>query len=179
MTAEITAITRPEPESGRNPQEPGTTDKQSTSQLAEKQLAAIDLICMGKSFSEVARTVWVTRQTISRWFNHDPKFRLALEERRTEAHQASVIRLRGLVPRALDVLERALSGEGALKAAVQIVKMAGLHNEPAPLRPEDVGDLEEGQKWRSMTEAMNSLNDPRRQSPFGTPRGQKGKGWRR
>lgn len=141
--------------------------KADAEKLSAAQLTAIDLICLGKNFADVAREIDVTRQTISRWFNHDSDFRLAVEARRTEAHQASLHRLRGLVPRALDVLEKALAGDGALKAAVQVIKMAGLNNAPAPLNPEDLGDLEDGRKWRFTFDAARSA--------FGDQRGANGK----
>src|SRR5438477_7990182 len=51
--------------------------------LNEKQLAAIDLLSCGKSYTAVAKSIDVDRRTIYRW-RQNPEFAGTLEERRLE-----------------------------------------------------------------------------------------------
>ena len=42
--------------------------------ITERQLSAIDALLLGATLTDAARAVGVTRQTVSRWANHDVNF---------------------------------------------------------------------------------------------------------
>jgi transposase-like protein len=130
------------------------SDEKEERNLSPKQELAADLLAAGETISGAAEKVGVARQTLSEWFNHSQEFRIAIESRRAEVWQTMTNKLRALVPKAIEALEQELSGVNRMRAAAQILKLAGLHNAPTPLAPEDVQDLKYG---RSMREAFNSV----------------------
>ncbi len=122
--------------------------------LSVEQENAIDLLVTGTSDREVADAVGVRRQTVCGWRNHHPGFIAALNARRLETWGASSDKLRALLPKALDALEGAITGEAPdWKAAAKIVELAGLDRQGAgvpnlgpysigPTDPEAVIDAE-------------------------------------
>jgi len=93
--------------------------------LSIEQLNAVDLLVTGKSDREVAEVVGVSRQTVCGWRLYDPYFQAELNKRRKEVWGASVDRLRSLLPKALEVLERELEGgDNSLRAALRVLEMA-------------------------------------------------------
>ena len=109
------------------PTKPGKTGHQSNPDLSLEQQNAIDLLVTGQSDQAVAAAVGVTRQTVCGWRNHHPAFAAALNARRLEVWGGAVDRLRALLPKALDALEHAVTGESPdWKAAAEVVKLAGL-----------------------------------------------------
>ena len=109
--------------------------------LTPQQAAAVDLLCTGKTLTDAAAAVEVTRQTVSEWLNHHPGFQAALHNRRQELWESMADALRGLLPRAVEVLKQQLESEQPLAAAVHVLKACGLYGGlPAPggwLEPED------------------------------------------
>ncbi len=101
--------------------------------LSVEQRNAIDLLVTGKTDAETADVVGVSRQTVCGWRNHHPGFIAAMNTRRAEVWGTSTDRLRALLPKALDCLEGAITGETPdWKAAAKVVELAGLHrHEPA------------------------------------------------
>jgi hypothetical protein len=92
-----------------------------------EQLNAIDLLVTGKIDRDVAEAVGVSRQTVCGWRLHDPYFRAELNKRRKEVWGASVDKLRSLLPKALEVLERELDdGPNSYRAALKVLELAGL-----------------------------------------------------
>ena len=114
----------------RNLTNPDATSDWSVSQ---QQQTAIDFIVSGKNLQETADTIGVQRPTVSHWVNHHCGFQAALNSRRQEAFDSMVETLRGLLPKALAVLAKALEGETPLPAALAILKSCGLAS--ANLRP--------------------------------------------
>lgn len=102
--------------------------------LSPPQLAAVDLLAVGKNLTEAAEAVGVTRQTVSEWLNQHDGFRAAVNQRRHELWAAVTDRLRSLVPKALDTLEEGLTA-GNVQAALGLLKAAGLHGLAAPSGP--------------------------------------------
>jgi len=100
--------------------------------LTPQQELAVDLLATGKTITETAEAVEVARQTVSEWLNHNSAFQAGLNYRRQELWRANTNRLRSLIPKALDVLEREIEGKNSLKAAVCILKAAGLEHVGAP-----------------------------------------------
>ncbi len=100
--------------------------------LSVEQENAIDLLVSGTSDRETAKAVGVSRQTVCGWRNHHPAFVAALNARRLETWGASSDRLRALLPKALDCLEGAITGEAPdWKAAAKVVELAGLDRQGA------------------------------------------------
>ena len=96
-------------------------------ELSIEQLNAIDLLLTGKIDRDVAEAVGVSRQTVCGWRLHDPYFRAELNKRRKEVWGASVDKLRSLLPKALEVLERELDdGPNSYRAALKVLELAGL-----------------------------------------------------
>jgi hypothetical protein len=94
-------------------------------QLTAQQHRALDLLAGGSRDSEVARELGVDRTTVWRWRSNDAAFQAELNWRRYELWTASVERLRGLVPSALDALCEELEGPRKLRAAATILELAG------------------------------------------------------
>jgi hypothetical protein len=96
------------------------------------------LLASGTTITEAAKTVGVSRPTVSEWLNHHPAFQATLNSRRQELWTATSERLRTLLPKALDVLEAELEGENRLSAAVHLLKAAGAYGLAMPQGPVDV-----------------------------------------
>ncbi len=128
--------------------------------LSVEQENAIDLLVAGTSDRETAEAIGVSRQTVCGWRNHHPIFIAALNASRLETWGASSDRLRALLPKALDCLEGAITGEAPdWKAAAKIVELAGLDRQGAgvpnlgpssigPTDPEAVVDAEAKKRRR-------------------------------
>ena len=65
--------------------------------------------------------------------------------------------LRGLLPKALEVLKGALEGEAPLPAAVHVLKACGLYGMPAPQGPTDVEDVVIAQRRRAYERMLTGL----------------------
>ena len=108
--------------------------------LTPQQETAVDLLASGKTVTDTAAAVEVTRQTVSEWLNHHPGFQAALNSRRQELWVGMTDALRGLLPKALEVLKCALEGETPLPTAVHVLKACGLYGIVTPLGPKEVED---------------------------------------
>jgi transcriptional regulator with XRE-family HTH domain len=97
-----------------------------------EQLNAIDLLVQGLSDREVAEKVGVARETVTRWRNENPEFRVALYQRRKEIWGNACEKLRALVTDAVNVLEREIKEEGNLRAAIEVLKAVGLYGNIEP-----------------------------------------------
>jgi len=126
-----------------------------TRQLNVKQENAIDLLLQGQSDREVAEAVGVSRQTVTEWRNGNAVFGAELNRRRQEVWGGQQERLRGLVAKAVDVLEEQLEDEQGMTpvrvrqaAAVHILKAVGLYG--SKLEPRGYTDPEMVEAvWRS------------------------------
>ena len=129
-------------QSRHNPTQPDV----KTWALSPYQETAVDLLASGKTITDTAKLVDVTRQTVSEWVHHHPGFQAALNSRRQELWAGMSDRLRGLLPKALDVLEHELDGETPLPAAVHILKACGLYGlliPAGPVEPEEAAVAEQ------------------------------------
>jgi hypothetical protein len=122
----------------RNPTIPDA-EKTLTPQMA----VAVDALATGATIKDAAEQTGVTRQTVSEWFNHQPDFQAALAARRSELWRESVVRMRALVPSALDVIEAELKGEKPLGAARLILSLTGFADAAATIRQPSKGDLDD------------------------------------
>jgi DNA-binding XRE family transcriptional regulator len=94
--------------------------------LKPSQLTALDRLVAGCTDGEAAEAAGVTRQSVHNWKRNNPEFRAELNRRRGELFSTSQDRIRSLIPRALDAIERELEGGAkAPPAAMQLIRLAG------------------------------------------------------
>jgi hypothetical protein len=124
------------PVARHKPTNPDTPDWSLTPQ----QETAVALLASGKTVTDTAQAIEVTRQTVSEWLHHHPGFQAALNNRRQELWEGMTDTLRGLLPKALAVLTRELEGEHPLPAAVHVLKACGLYGVLPPRGPTEVED---------------------------------------
>ncbi len=99
--------------------------------LTPEQLNAIDLLIFGKTDKEVAETIGVGRNTISKWYKN-AFFIAELNSRREKLWTESKNRLKSLVHEAVNVLSNGLYSSDekiAVTSAVHILKSVGLYGE--------------------------------------------------
>jgi hypothetical protein len=126
--------------------------------LAPQQETAVDLLASGKTVTDTAAAVEVTRQTVSEWLNHHPGFQAALNRRRQELWAGMTDALRNLLPQAVEVLKHELEGEARLQAAVHILKCCGLYNGiPAPQGPTEPEDADIAMRRRNYDRMFAAL----------------------
>ncbi len=94
--------------------------------ITPRQQQAADLLALGKTKTEAADAVGVSRQQLSLW-GQNPFFRSAISMRQSELWQVNKDRLRGLAGKAVDVIEKELDS-GNYKSAVELLKIIGLSN---------------------------------------------------
>jgi DNA-binding CsgD family transcriptional regulator len=111
--------------------------------LTPEQLNAIDLLIFGKTDKEVAETLGIGRNTISKWYKN-AFFIAELNSRREALWVDSKARLKSLVHEAVNVLTNGLHSSDekiAITAAVHILKTVGLYGEVkqdfGPTSPEE------------------------------------------
>ena len=97
------------------------TEDHEGSQLNEKQRTAVELLVQGLTDGEVGGKVGACRETVCRWRNGDPHFIAELNQRRLEVWESNRGRIRGLISKALDVLEDRLDN-GDSKVALEFLK---------------------------------------------------------
>jgi hypothetical protein len=96
--------------------------------LTIEQLNAIDLLITGKTDQEVADEVRVNRVTVTKWRNYDIYFQAELNKRRKGIWSASLDKMRALVPKAMERLEKEIDNENGWKIALEVIKIAGIEN---------------------------------------------------
>ncbi|UOQ44576.1 hypothetical protein MUN89_00930 [Halobacillus salinarum] len=92
------------------------------------QLNAIDLLITGKTDQGVAEEIDVNRVTITKWRNYDVHFRAELNKRRKELLGSSMDRMRALIPKAVQRLEKEVDNENGWKIALEILKITGINS---------------------------------------------------
>ncbi|MDP9359536.1 MAG: hypothetical protein M3Q71_14530 [Chloroflexota bacterium] len=136
--------------------------------LSVAQLNAADCLAAGMNDGETAAAVGVSRQTVCGWRNHHPGFIAALNARRLETWGASSDRLRALLPKALDCLEAAITGEAPdWKAAAKVVELAGLDRQgagvpnlgPSSIGPTDPEAVIEAEAKRRRRDPLQDIID--------------------
>ncbi|MFC5713834.1 hypothetical protein ACFPU1_13755 [Thalassorhabdus alkalitolerans] len=96
--------------------------------LTIEQLNAIDLLIAGKSDQDVANVIEVNRVTITKWRNYDVYFRAELNKRRKELWGASIDKMRAILPKAIERLEKEIEKEHGWKVAIELLKISGVNN---------------------------------------------------
>lgn len=120
-------------------------DKSQLSSLTVEQQNAITVLLTGLSDREVAETVGVCRETVTKWRLYHPAFRAELNRQRHELWEHGLDRMRSLVPRAMAALEAVLNdpeNPNRGRVALEILKFVKLPDDfPAfhgPDTPEEV-----------------------------------------
>ena len=126
--------------------------------LTPQQETAVDLQASGKTVTDTATAVEVTRQTVSEWLNHHPGFQAALNRRRQDLWTGMTDALRNILPQAVEVLKHALEGEARLQAAAHILKCCGVYNGlPAPQGPTEPEDADIAMRRRNYDRMLAAL----------------------
>jgi hypothetical protein len=134
-------------ESHKMAKEQGTPSyaRQHKKGLTLAQQSAIDLLAAGKTDTEVAGLLSVSRPTVSKWRLYDPHFQAALHSRRAAIWGAAGDRLRSLVPKALDVLADILDvskdESTRSKVAFQILHLSQLSPAAAQIGSTDADQI--------------------------------------
>ena len=105
-------------------------DRSPAPRLTPEQLNAIDLLILGKTDKEVAETIGIGRNTISKWYKN-AFFTAELNVKREALWIDSKLRLRALASEAVNVLTNGLHSSDekiAITAAVHILKTVGLYD---------------------------------------------------
>jgi len=139
------------------PTNPDTPDCPPDWTLSPQQETAADLLASGKTVTDTAQAIDVTRQTVSEWLNHHPGFEAALNRRRQELWGGMTDTLRGLLPKALEVLKGELEGEQPLPAAVHVLKACGLYGLPIPTGATDPQTIALEQQRKTLDQCLTSL----------------------
>ena len=132
------------------------TEADGTCNLTIQQRAAVDLLALGNTVTSVAEQVGVARQTVSEWLNQNPAFEAAVNQRRQELWDNLTDRLRAILPNALDVLEQAVK-QGSIKAAIEVLKAAGLYGLQKPEGPTSPRDAETAAKEKERAREDRAL----------------------
>jgi hypothetical protein len=129
--------------------------------LTLPQQSAIDLLASGKTDTEAAELLKLSRTCITKWRLYDPVFQAGLNRRRAEVWGAGIDRLRSLIPQALDVLGEELAREDnphRWKVACQVlalVKPAIPH--VGAIEPEEILRGIARQRWERLPTRLDSL----------------------
>lgn len=121
--------------------------------LTIEQLNAIDMLITGQSDQAVADAVGVSRPTVTSWRLYDPYFQAELNRRRKEVWGAATDRLRSLLPKAFDTLEKAID-EGSYRAALELIRLAGLDGVAGQIGSDNVKEIVQQQKRDEMLTDM-------------------------
>ncbi len=90
-------------------------------QLNPQQRKAVELIARGRTVSETAAEVNVSRTTVRRWETENPYFITALNRQRLERWDGAQERLRDIEAQAVETLEKALA-DGDVRVAMYLVR---------------------------------------------------------
>lgn len=113
------------------------TKGDDTRQLSPAQLVAIPLLLAGQSITDTAAAVGVARQTVSTWLNADTLFIATLNAERFDLWEGHKDRLRSLIPKAVDALERGLEhpdprvSQAAARDILKLVDLSDCRPDPA------------------------------------------------
>ena len=118
--------------------------------LKENQLQAVTMTASGQRGCDIAESLAVSRETVSRW-RQLPEFQAAVNTMLRDAQNATRDRLRGLAGKALDTVEEVLQDKAVpaserLKAAFKVLDLCGAEsaaNEPGLTDSEKIRKAEQ------------------------------------
>lgn len=163
MVVEQTLLETPGPFLHPDLSAPAATICNVTQRLTPQQHRALDLLATGTRTTDVATDLGIDRTTLWRWQSESAEFQAELNRRRHELWDASVERVRSLVPLALDALEAELGGPHRLRAATAILDMVGFRAHPKssiPAHPSGAITAEGVERARAEARALDELLRP-------------------
>jgi|GEM_PF-3476459 len=95
-------------------------------ELTIQQLNAIDLLASGVGVVKTSEALGINRHTLKRWRTKNPFFISELNAKRKELWSDAQERLRGMVTKAIDVMESALNSSDS-KIAVEVLKATNIY----------------------------------------------------
>jgi hypothetical protein len=123
--------------------EPDSTRHNATTQLSDRQIAAIEALVAAGTQTDAALAAGVTRQTVSTWVNHHYGFIAELNRQRNERLDNCADKVQIAVSEALDhVLEQI--GQSNTSVVMAILKLVGLGH----LRTAQTGEPQDPQRVR-------------------------------
>jgi hypothetical protein len=134
---------------------------QARREPSAQQQAAVALLAAGKTDKQAAETLRLPAERITKWRLYDPVFQAALNACRAEVWQASIDRLRSMLPQALDALAEELNrpdNAERCKVALGILRLAKLP-EIAPQGPGDPETIVRQAVNRERQQARGPLDD--------------------
>ena len=122
--------------------EPDSTRHNATTQLSDRQIAAIEALVAAGTQTDAALAAGVTRQTVNEWVNHHYGFIAELNRLRTERLQACADTLQSTVAQAVELVSAQIAnGDVAIAMGLlKIVKVDHLRTVQTgePSSPEEV-----------------------------------------
>lgn len=94
--------------------------------LDPSQLTVLEALLAGRSITEAAAGVGVSRTTVHRWLKDDYLFRTEVSAARHALRQTSLARLDALCERSIEVLKGALDQANDTRIALEILKGCGV-----------------------------------------------------
>ncbi len=124
-------------------------DEKQIGRLAADQQNAMELLVMGKTIAETARSAGVSRTTIYHWLRNDPVFQAAYNQWHDQLEEGCRSRLLTLTDKATDAIEKALEN-GDARAALQLLKGMGMiqHKIVGPTDAEEIRKKSEIERER-------------------------------
>ena len=100
--------------------------------LSVEQQNAIDLLTLGHTDLKVARTIGVSRTTVTKWRLYDPLFARTLADRRDRLWQGAHDGIRSYLPSALGSIGHQMRfGRNPGRFAMDFLRVAGLFGTPS------------------------------------------------
>jgi hypothetical protein len=93
--------------------------------ISARQERAVEMLAAGMTITRVARELEISRQTLSTWINHDPFFKAALNECRSDLWRSGEDVLRSMVHAALGAVARGLTGEQGWRPGLRLLEIMG------------------------------------------------------
>lgn len=110
--------------------------------LDPPQIAVLEALLTGKTITEAAGVVGVSRTTVHRWLKEDYLFRAEINASRHALRQTSLARLDALCERSIEVLEGALDQANDTRIALEVLKGCGVLGGDRTIQTSDAALLE-------------------------------------
>jgi hypothetical protein len=130
-------------------------------ELSAQEQAAAELLAAGKTDKQTAESLSLPAERVTKWRLYDPIFQAALNACRAEVWQASIDRLRSMIPQALNTLAEELNradNPDRCKLALDIVRLAKLPD-ITPQGPADPETIVRQAVNRERQQARGPLED--------------------
>ena len=130
-------------------------------ELSAQEQAVVELLAAGKTDKQTAESLSLPAELVTKWRLYDPVFQAALNACWVEGWQASIDRLRSMIPQALDTLAEELNradNPDRCKLAVNILRLAKLPD-ITPQGPADPETIVRQAVNRERQQARGPLED--------------------